>query len=277
MYADDTSLTAAGSDLAILLNTVNDELNNIHEWLCANKLTLNTGKTKYLIFQPIQKQTYNLYLPLKLSDEYLNHSYSVKYLGLILDSHLSWQNHIDYISKKISKSLNIMTKVKKYLGKKALISIYYSLVYPYLMYGCILWGNNYNASLSPIIRLQNRAIRIINDVDYFEHITPHYVDLGFLKFPDIVKSQTCLFFFDHMHDAKPSSFGLTLISEQHNYSTRSASSQLLSIPRYRTNLRKFCPSVIGCYFWDDLPISAQKQTSKSQFKKSLHQYYFSQY
>ena len=61
-------------------------------------------------------------------------------------------------------------------------SIYYALVYPYLTYGCVLWGNNYEAPLSQLVRLQNKAIRIINNVPLREHITPHYVNLGLISF-----------------------------------------------------------------------------------------------
>ncbi|CAH3160985.1 unnamed protein product, partial [Porites evermanni] len=69
-------------------------------------------------------------------------------------------------------------------------SVYYSLIYPYLTYACTLWGNNYNAPLSQIVKLQNKAVRVINDVPLMESITPHYTSLGLLKFPDIVKLNT---------------------------------------------------------------------------------------
>ena len=71
-----------------------------------------------------------------------------------------------------------MTKIKSYLGNQCLTSIYYSLVYPYLIYGSLLGGNNYDNPLSQLIRLQNKAVR--------DHIAPHYVHLGLLKFRDIV-------------------------------------------------------------------------------------------
>ena len=89
LFADDTSLTATGKDLDVLLQGINSELPAIHEWLCSNGLTLNLSKTKYLVFQPRQKINSNLYPPLKLADQYLKQSYSVKCLGLIIDSFLS--------------------------------------------------------------------------------------------------------------------------------------------------------------------------------------------
>ena len=83
-----------------------------------------------------------------------------------------------------------------YQKPATLISVYYSLIYPYLTYACTLWGNNYNAPLSQIVKLQNKAVRVINDVPLMESITPHYTSLGLLKLPDIVKlnvTHVCFF------------------------------------------------------------------------------------
>ena len=106
----------------------------------------------------------NVYPPLKLADQYLEQSYSVKYLGLIIDCFLSWHEHIDHISSKISKSVNIIAKLKPHVTSQSPISIYYAIVYPYLTYGCVLWGNNYEAPLSQLVRLQSKVVRIINNV-----------------------------------------------------------------------------------------------------------------
>ena len=84
------------------------------------------------------------------------------------------------------------------MTSQSLTSIYYALIYPYLTYGCVLWGNNYEAPLSQLVRLENKAIRIINNVPLREHITPHYVNLSLIKLPDIVKLYTCQLFYDHL-------------------------------------------------------------------------------
>ena len=62
LFSDDTSLTARGKDLDSLIHQINTEIPKIYDWLCANKLTLNLSKTKYIIFQPRQKLNYNLHL-----------------------------------------------------------------------------------------------------------------------------------------------------------------------------------------------------------------------
>ena len=63
-----------------------------------------------------------------------------------------------------------------------------------LTYDCILWGNNYEAPLSQLVKLQNKATRIINNVPICDHVTPHYVGLGLIKLPDIIKLSTCQLF-----------------------------------------------------------------------------------
>ena len=129
----------------------------------------------------------------------------------------------------MSKNINMMTKVKKFLSKETLINMYYSFIYPYLTYSLTLWGNNYYSPIYDVVKLQNKAIRVINDVPIMDNITPHYVNLGIMKFPDIVKLRTCLFFFDLLCDPEPSNFIILLLSEQHSYTTRNASSEPLYI------------------------------------------------
>ena len=92
-----------------------------------------------------------------------------------------------------------------------------------------------------------------------------------------VKLYTCQLLYDYLIDNKSSNFNFFLVSEQHNYSTRSASLQLLNPSSFRINIRKFCPTVIGCYYWNDIPLSIRNKPTRKLFKKALYHYYFAQY
>ena len=177
LFAYHTSLTITGKYLDEILNSANVALSSVYEWLCANKLTLNLNKTKYMVYQLRQKFDYNVYFRITLDGQYIEQAFSVKYLGLMIDNNLSWHDHIEYIVGKISKNINILFKVKSFLNFHSLISLYYALVYPCLTHGSILWANNYEVPLSSIVRLQNKVIRIINDVPLCDHITPHCAQL----------------------------------------------------------------------------------------------------
>ena len=145
------------------------------------------------------------------------------------------------------------------MTSQPLITIYYAPVYPYLTYGCVLWGNSYEAPISQLVRLQNKVVRIINNVPLRDHIALHYVNLGLIKFPDIVELHTCQLFYDHLINKTSSNLNLSLLSEQHNCATRSASLQHLNPESFRINKRKLCPNILGCYFWNDIPLSIRNK------------------
>ena len=85
--------------LAILQTSINKELVGIHDWLCANKLSLNIEKSSYVLFHPPQRKiTFNFIL--NISDKYLRQENCIKYLGIFIDSTLSWKPQIEYIIKK---------------------------------------------------------------------------------------------------------------------------------------------------------------------------------
>jgi hypothetical protein len=99
---------------------VNNELKKVCCWLEANKLTLNTRKPNFVIFHTRQKKID--YVPqLKVFDQSskmmlpLERKNTVQYLGLMMDSNLSWKSHIDYISLKLSRIVGIITRIRHFI------------------------------------------------------------------------------------------------------------------------------------------------------------------
>ena len=80
--------------------------------------------------------------------------------------------HIQYIKNKVSKSVGILCKVQKYLDQQTLHNLYYTFVYPYLIYGVEIWGNACNVYLDPLVKLQKKCLRIITFSSYLEHTEP---------------------------------------------------------------------------------------------------------
>ena len=101
--------------------------------------------------------------------------------------------------------------------------------------------------------------------------------MGILKFPDIVKLYTCTFLYEHLCDFKSTNLDFSYVFEQHNYNTRSAELQHLNVAPFRTNIRKFCPHVIECCFWNSIPLVIRQKPSMHSFKQSLYRYYVAQY
>ena len=66
------------------------------------------------------------------------HENSIKYLGIMIDSHLNWKSQVNYISKKIERNIGILSKLRHSVNLKTLTNLYYSLKYPFLIYICYL-------------------------------------------------------------------------------------------------------------------------------------------
>ena len=131
MFADDTNLFFNHKDIKHLFTVVSNELVNIKDWLSANKLSLNVEKTKYSFFrEPSKKDDIPLWLPKIIINNYeIERKESIKFLGVLLDQHLAWKEHIKLIENKIAKNLCTLYKGRLYLDKRALLFLYYSYIH----------------------------------------------------------------------------------------------------------------------------------------------------
>ena len=109
----------------------------------------------------------------------------VKYLGLMIDSNLSWKYHIESICHKISKSIGIIAKIRHYVPRRVLLSVYNSLIVPYLTYGICGWGNCALTFQRKIVTLQKRALRLIYFSKSKEHAVPFFLKSNCLPLSSI--------------------------------------------------------------------------------------------
>ena len=88
---------------------------------------------------------------------------STKFLCIIVDSKLSFHKHISLIIQKMFKTIGIFYKLKQNSApKKVMISMYYSLIYPCLVYGNLVWDKTYHFHINQLKLLQKKIIRMIN-------------------------------------------------------------------------------------------------------------------
>ena len=106
----------------------------------ARGLTLNIEKTNYIIFRPRQK-TIPFHPNIKIINNNSNTSQPlemknyIRYLGILIDSNLSWKFHIDYVCQKVSKTIGIIAKLRHFVPRHVLI------ILPYISYGICAWGH----------------------------------------------------------------------------------------------------------------------------------------
>ena len=104
MFADDTNIYYESSSLDSLERTVNSELNKLFLWLNVNRLSLNIDKTNFIY--PYNKPKKKC-ITIKINNKAIKEKEYIKYLGVLIDSTLSWKQHVSNISKEISRSIGI--------------------------------------------------------------------------------------------------------------------------------------------------------------------------
>lgn len=159
-HADDTVTLCSEDDWNETAIAMNLSLEQVFQWLVNNQLTINVQKTVYITFaNSISTLPDNIQII--INDSVLQNVTHTKYLGVIIDRHLRWREHINDICNRTKYLIFIFAKLKKNLSIKSLITIYYGLFHSIANYGVIGWGSAYESALSPLLMLQKRIIKVI--------------------------------------------------------------------------------------------------------------------
>ena len=116
-----------GKDYITLVKLLTLELDKLSVWLKVNKLSLNVQKTYYMVFHRARIKI-DKHPVVTMDNVCLNKTESLKYLGVIIDHKLNWTSHIAHVKNKISKGVGIMLRVRNYVTKKCIKTLYYSYI-----------------------------------------------------------------------------------------------------------------------------------------------------
>ena len=202
MYADETTLYC-NIDQNVDEDTINNELAIIWEWLIANKLSLNTKKTKYMVFHTNQRNV--TYPNLVINNSRIERVSHFNFLGIMLSYNMTWDAHINHFSKKISKAIGTLYQLKHIYPQRILFTLYTTLIVPHLIYCPILWGScikeNHRLHLH-----QKKALRIITNSYYITHSEPIFKAVRCLKTTDMFSVAIWKFYFKLMNNKLPNCF-----------------------------------------------------------------------
>ena len=195
LYADDSNLFVKGNNIDEMISMLNAELSKIYEWLNVNRLSLNIDKTQCILFKG-KKKKINRTSNVNVSNRIITFVDHIKFLGVTIDSSLTWEHHSKCIRNKMSKGIGILTKAKKNLKRETLTTLYYSFVYPYINYAIEIWGGMKVTELDSISNLQRRALRIIAGVPYQSSSEPLFKSLKILNVKKVYISKVAMFMYN---------------------------------------------------------------------------------
>ena len=190
---------------------------------------------------------------------------STKFLGVIIDDKLNWNKQIQHVKNKIAKSISIMYKVKYFLEEAALLTVYSSLVLPYLNYCVEIWGNTYKSNLKGVITLQKRAVRIVGKVEYSSPTNPIFYKFRLLKLLDIIKLNTCVIMFKAYNNLLNRRLAKRFVLNKS--ATRQGNK--FYVQYKRTKLKSFSISCCGVSLWNGLDSSLREIKIVTLSKKHI--------
>ena len=256
-FADDTFIIYNSKKLKTIETVINTELKQVIKWLRLNKLSLNANKTELIFFYP--KSNKNL----DFDNIFINFNGIrlipvdfVKYLGMFIDKHLNWNQHIHELSKKLSQANGILSKLRHNASRNVCIQVYYSLFYSKLIYGCNAWGLSSEENIQSIEILQNKCIRILTFAPYNSHIpNKTFIDLKLLKVRDIIKLFQLRLIYDYQCTTLPTDLMslFRLSCEIRSYTNlNSIDKKLLFIPDFKgITYGKQSLKYMGPKLWND--------------------------
>ena len=270
LFADDACLILANKDQKLLEITVNQELQKIEDWIQINKLTVNYEKSKFVIFN---RKNSTKQFRIKMQGNQIEQLTDIKYLGIQLDDKLNWKKQINRVKTKLSSASYIIAKSKNYLDQQTLKLLYYTLAFPHINYCLTAWGGTYKTTLQPIVKLQNRIIRIISYNSFLCPTKPLYLHHKILPFNQLYKLNTLILIHKIKNKTISGYTNILQLTNTHNYNTRISSSNNYYQHYNRTTHGQSTSSVKGTKFWQTIPVEL-KELPLYKFKCKLKERMF---
>ena len=127
IYADDMALLASGNDLNNIQNTLQSEFDYLLKWFHANKLSINAKKTKICVYCSKRSQLKNDPIEIRIGNEILEEVDTMKYLGVNIDKHLSFDKHTDSVVHISNQRTRLLWKMRSYISEDLAKYLYTTL------------------------------------------------------------------------------------------------------------------------------------------------------
>ena len=224
LFADDAAFIISGISLQQMYDKIRKLFSDLCGYLESNKLVPNLGKSKLMYFNSKPKTDL---APIMFSNEIIEWVDEFKYLGLVLNSRMSYSNHIERISIKVSQYIGVFYNLNKMLPREILLLLYYAFILPHLTLHIVLWGAAPEAHIGKLRIKQNKLLRALLNVEVINGIPQQrtidmYDSLGLLTVKNLFKLHLFKFLNLLLNGNLPNFYELLLrpLLSTHEYGTR---------------------------------------------------------
>ncbi len=269
MYADDTLIYVSHTDVNVIEKCLNEDLESIAKWLDNNHMKANVSKTKVMLLGTPNKISKVNQINIVMNGTDVENVKSFKYLGITIDANLKWNEQVNNICRKVCNSLGIMRRIKPFVPRKSLITIYNTMILPHIDYAIIIWSNCSVSSIDKIQKLQNAAMRIILGVPFRTHVNDMLRELEFMDIRSRILYSTGCMMFKVLNNTAPRYLidRFSAINDIHSICTRQSKAGNLYIPKCNTNYGKNTFRYNGCVLWNVLSQDIRNAKNFMSFKR----------
>ena len=202
-----------------------------------------------------------VYHKLKIGNEDIERVVSFKYLGVILDTILSFNKHIDGICSIYAHKLYLFNKIKHYLNTEQMLSLYKAYVLPYVDYGDVLYAGANKTKLDKLQILQNQGLRLALKVNMRYAIIKLHQDAGISNL--MVRRRA------HLRNFMFKQKGNVALTNRREVFTRAHDACLYTTMKPKNETYKKSVMYMGAMEWNSLDVWLRRVIKYEEFK--LHQ------
>lgn len=259
VFADDCAVMLRGRSVGDLEMGAFIGISTAVQWFEDNRLSLNAKKTNYVIFQNRGKQAVDPVVQVGELD--VDRVSSCKYLGLILDEGLTWDDHIEYLCGRLSKVNFAISCASRYCKQDTLCIIYHGLFVSVARYGIICWGSTSNENMARLMLIQKRVIRSMAKLGNRESCKDIFRTWKLLTIPAIFILESITYTLGSDNFAR--------LADISTYQTRTND---MAIPLFRLSSSRRSILCCGARFFNALPAELKAIESPKCLKSRLKEH-----
>ena len=266
-FADDTTIFLSGDNLTTLYADMNEELEKVNQWLQSNRLSLNTDKTKYMLFthKNVDHQSFNI----KINNSVISHVNHIKFLGITIDRRLNYNEHLSVLSTKLNCVIGVIRKISYDVPAEVLKLLYFSLFYPHLIYCVAVWGGCGKTNVGKINRVNDRICSLFSNI-----YNCKFVPCRFQQIYDcFLLSIFHIFLTNHSHNPYFSD-KLSDLMPTHDHNTRFFTSECITLPLLHKNSSQNQFIYNAIKRWNALPLQIRNIENHRKFVSELKKHLY---
>ena len=249
---------------------VKKDLFTIATYLCNNSLLANPGKTKIMFFgTPRMLKQIPVNTSFMFLGEIIHPVQNAKDLGLIMDSTLSFDEHIKQAVSSCMKKLHQINRIKNLFAPKTLEMIIQTCVFSKLFYCSSVWSSTSRKNISKLQTVQNFAARILTGTRKYDHITPVLEQLKWLPVEKTLYLRDCVMAYKCLNNSLPDYLCQKFITRSEISNRVTRQSNQLHKPLCRTSTAQKSFLYRASTLWNDLHESFKSKSSVLSFKYNL--------